>query len=626
MRCIRVRSLRVEALSALAVVVAAIPLGAQEPPDTVLVGDSIATILLGAIDSSGVADTLIGEDSVSADTIFYNLPRPKTSEPASFATGVWEWDRADIMADGANNLAELFHALPGVIALLGGDYGTPSSLTAFGLGGGGYRILRDGLEVYAAEGSVPNLQLIGLAGISRVRLDRSMGQMLIEMWSHEYEDGRPFSIIEAGTGDLDTNLFRGTYADPVALGGSVAVGLERMDTRGRGQERTEAGNRTGSWARYQVHVGDRFGIALNYRGFSTQTKVPEYKPVTTRSDVSARAAYQPMEGLTLTAFAGQSTSSIDAAADSLLILDDSRSEFGGSLGVERGMLWLRSSYRSFEGSLPSGRMEARSGLSHHRWGGVSGRWSSSKWNNREVSSFGARAWLKPTTFATIFASYEDGSYGSRVGFLSGGIPSVDQNSPVAQATASIVNRTGGRAGVVIGVGGAALGGSALYRSADQVLPLGLELDDGATAEAGLERNGYEGIVVLPIFLRGLTLEGSYQFWDEEAPYQPRQIYRGSFQFHRVFLESENLELWASLGVRGHDPMLTFVENNEIGDGSLARVPFYQSWYMQAQVRIVTVRLWLGMDNITLRRNLQMYPDRLLPYGRSFFALRWDLWN
>ncbi|HAT37564.1 MAG TPA: hypothetical protein DCS75_03665, partial [Gemmatimonadetes bacterium] len=165
----------------------------------------------------------------------------------------------------------------------------------------------------------------------------------------------------------------------------------------------------------------------------------------------------------------------------------------------------------------------------------------------------------------------------------------DQNSPVAQATASIVNRTGGRAGVVIGVGGAALGGSALYRSADQVLPLGLELDDGATAEAGLERNGYEGIVVLPIFLRGLTLEGSYQFWDEEAPYQPRQIYRGSFQFHRVFLESENLELWASLGVRGHDPMLTFVENNEIGDGSLARVPFYQSWYMQAQVRIVTVR-------------------------------------
>ena len=626
MRRIRVRSFQAEALTALAVVVSAIPLGAQEPPDTVLVGDSIAKTLLGVIDSSRVADTLIVEDSVSSDTIFYNLPRPTTSEPASFATGVWEWDRADIMADGANNLAELFHALPGVIALLGGDYGTPSSVTGFGLGGGGYRILRDGLEVYAAEGSVPNLQLIGLAGISRVRLDRSMGQMLIEMWSHEYEDGRPFSIIEAGTGDLDTNLFRGTYADPVALGGSVAVGLERMDTRGRGGEGTEAGNRTGSWARYQVHVGDRFGVALDYRGFSTQTKVPEYTPVTKRSDFSARAAYQPVEGLTLSAFAGRSTYGIDAAADSLLILDGSRSQFGGSLGVERGMFWLRSSYRSFEGSLPSGRIEARSGLSHHRWGGLSGSWSSSKWNDLEVSSFGARAWLKPTTFTTMFASYEDGSYGSRVSALSGGIPSLNQNGPVKEATASIAARTGGRAGVVIGLGGAALGGAALYGSADRALPLGLELDDGAIAEAGLERNGYEGIVVLPIFLRGLNLEGSYQFWDEEAPYQPRQIYRGSFQFHRVFLESGNLELWASLGVRGHDPMLTFVKDSEIGEGSLARVPFYQSWYMQAQVRIVTVRLWFGMDNMTLRRNLQMYPDRLLPYGRSFFALRWDLWN
>ena len=52
MRCIRVRSLRAEALSALAVVVSAIPLGAQEPPDTVLVGDSLATSVLGAIDSS----------------------------------------------------------------------------------------------------------------------------------------------------------------------------------------------------------------------------------------------------------------------------------------------------------------------------------------------------------------------------------------------------------------------------------------------------------------------------------------------------------------------------------------------------------------------------------------------
>ena len=626
MRRIRVRPLRAEALSALAVVAWVIPLSAQEPPDTVLVSDSLVTSVSGAIDSSTVADSLIAGDSVSADTIFYNLPRRETAEPASFATGVWEWDRADIMADGANNLAELFRTLPGVVALLGGDYGTPASITAFGSGGGGYRILRDGLEVYAVEGGVPNLQLIGLAGISKVRLDRSMGQMVIEMWSYEYEDGRPFSIIEAGTGDLDTNLFRGIYADPTALGGSVAVGLERMDTRGRGREGTEAGNRTGSWVRYQVHAGDRLGFAIDYRGFSTQTEVPEYTPITKRSDASVRAAYEPLEGLTLSAIAGRSTYGVDSVSDSSVFQSGSRAQLGGSLGIERGIFWLRSSYESFEGSLPSGRVEARSGISDLRWGGVSGSWSSSMWNDVEVTSFGARAWLKPTRFTTLFASYADGSYGSRVGVLSEVMPPMDPSSSVTETGAEIVNRTGGRAGVIVGLSGVTLGGAALYGSADQVLPLGLELDDGAAPVAGVERNGYEGMLVLPTFMKGLTLEGSYHYWDEEGPYQPSQIYRGSFQFHRVFLESGNLELWASFGVLGHDSMQTFVADNGSGAGSIARVPFYQSWYMQAQVRIVTVRLWLGMDNITLRRNLQVYPDRLLPYGRSFFGLRWDLWN
>ena len=92
------------------------------------------------------------------------------------------------------------------------------------------------------------------------------------------------------------------------------------------------------------------------------------------------------------------------------------------------------------------------------------------------------------------------------------------------------------------------------------------------------------------------------------------------------MESGNLELWGSLGVRGHDPMQVFVADDMSGSGSVVQTPFYQSWYWQAQVRVVTVRLWFGMDNFTFRRNLQTYPDRILPFGRTFFALRWDLWD
>ena len=245
---------------------------AQEPPDTVQVTDS-----LQVPDSLQLSDSLQATpDSAAADTIFYNLPSLDSGLPVGFATGIWDWDRDEIMASGANTIAELMAEVPGLITLLGGDYGTPLAISAFGLGAGGVRVFRDGFEVYPVDGGVADLQRIGLGGIGRVRLDRSMGAMIVEMWSYQYDDGRPLSVIEAGTGDFDTNSFRGVYADPTALGGSIAVAMERVDTRGVGPE--EGGNRTGTWVRYQLHLRDRAGIALDLRRMGSQTKVQDYAP------------------------------------------------------------------------------------------------------------------------------------------------------------------------------------------------------------------------------------------------------------------------------------------------------------------------------------------------------------
>ena len=104
------------------------------------------------------------------------------------------------MVSGANTLSELVALVPGVIELLGGDYGTPAAVSAFGVGGGGVRVTRDGFEVLPVEGGVPDLQRIGLAGIDQVKLERNGGELLIELTSHRYVDGRPFSVVEAGTG------------------------------------------------------------------------------------------------------------------------------------------------------------------------------------------------------------------------------------------------------------------------------------------------------------------------------------------------------------------------------------------------------------------------------------------
>ncbi len=240
---------------------------------------------------------------------------------------------------------------------------------------------------------------------------------------------------------------------------------------------------------------------------------------------------------------------------------------------------------------------------------------------------GARVWLTPVSWTALFAEYETGDFGARAG------PVRDEPPPAplrddggVPGTPVVIGREALRAGATLSPWGVRLGAAALYAYSDEVSPLGLELDAGAPSAAGVHRNGWEATAVLPMPLDGLTLEGSYQWWDDEGPYLPKQIYRGSFEFHRVFLESGNLEVWGSLGVRGHDPMLTFAPATTEEEADVVRVPFFQSWYAHMQVRVVTVRLWLGMENMTFRRNLQTYPDRRLPYARSFFALRWDMWN
>lgn len=624
---------------------------AQEPPDTVVITDSLAVVDSLAADSLQVDSLLLDSllldspgqaipdslvpDSVDADTIFYNLPDTKAGPPASgFVTGIWEWDRHKIMATGANTLAELFQETPGIITLLGGDYGTPASMSFAGQGGAGYRIFRDGFEMYTVEGGVVDLQHVPLVGIGRIRLDRSMGQMVVEMWSHEFDDGRPFSVIEAGTGDLDTNLFRGVYTDPTALFGSLGGGLERVDTRGRSADRSDAGNRTGSWLRYQLHLQDRFGIGLDYRRNQAKTTEASFVPTTTRTDVMVRAGLELIDGVTLQAYAASSDFSVETDTVGTEF-GGTRRQVGGTVGVERDGLWLRGSLRRFEDGVPSQRLDGAAGFTSARWGGVAGRYAKGDWNDRSTTNYAARAWLSPISTVTLFGAYEAGTFGARNTPVIDGARFPEPAPPdgIRPGVEAITDRETLRVGVALSRWGITLGGASLYAWSDTALPLYTELDLGAPTDVGVHRNGYEAYGVLPTGIEGLVLQGSYIWWDEEGPYLPKQFYQGSFEFNRVYKESQNLEFWVSGGVRGHDNMLSFVgEGPDPGDGSgptpagLARVPFYQSWYGRVQVRVLTVRVWIGIDNFMLRRDLQKYPELRLPITRTTYAIRWDLWN
>jgi hypothetical protein len=629
-------------LTATAQLAVASPGSAQVPPDTLRV-DSLAVADTLRRDSLALADTLgparpaAASDTVSADTIFYNLPDVDVTGPAGWAQGVWVWEHDDILTSGAQTLAELLADVPGVIPLLSGDYGTPVGITGFGVGGGRVRILRDGFEVIPLEGGVADLARVGLVGISRVRLERSLGELVIRLDGLEHTDGRTYSLVEAGTGDLNTNFFRGTFADPVALGGSVGLGLERVDSRGaRGNE---AGNVTGSWLRYQLHRGDAAGLALEFRRVGSESAATLYASPVTRTDLTVRGRARLAEGVTAEAYWGKSTHDVGDEDAAYQLEGGSRSQLGARAAVVRGPLSAGAAWRRYGGEgLPASRIDLEAGLDEPRFGGFSAALDRASWLGTSTRATRVRGWTRPVMGLSLFGSWESGTFGARSLPLTSP-PASDSAAAEAPDSAAlgplfrVTDGTAKRMGAQWAWGGLSVSGALLDMEVDSLLPLGIEPDRGQPALPGGSRSGWEVWGRLPTPWAPLGLEGSLQQWDEGWSYLPRRTYTAALSFHDVYLSSGNFEWWWTIGVRGHDPMTVrqVVGERADKDGNvvgpeLAAVPFYQDWYVRMQIRIVSVRIFIGWENFAVRRNLQNYPDRLLPITRAVYGLRWTLWN
>ncbi|MBU00264.1 MAG: hypothetical protein CME14_03060 [Gemmatimonadetes bacterium] len=454
------------------------------------------------------------------------------------------------------------------------------------------------------------------------------------MWSHEFDDGRPYSLIEAGTGELETNLFRGSYADPTALGGSLGLALERVDTQGPG--RKESGNRVGSWVRYQIHRGDDAGLAVDFRRMGTKTAVTDFASSVTRTDWAARFRVRLADNLTAEAYTGNSSHGVEDTRDPYVLEGGSRAQHGLRFGYGRRGLWGRAEYRLFGGDLPNGRFDFQAGLDLENLGGLAGSMARSSWSETTAVSQQVRVWTRPYLGFSFFGSWESGAHGSRTLPIMDGVP--ESNSAAAEEALvtpadrpdpfGITDRTATRFGTRFAWRDVTISVARLRVESDSLIPLGIELDRGSPLLSGAISEGWEAWGSLPAVLAGLRLEGSVQQWQKDAPYLPKRNYKAALVYQRSFLESGNLELWGTLGVRGHDPMTVHVlkRGSEAEDHSLETVPVYENWYGRIQVRVVTVRIFVAWENITINRNLQMFPGRVLPALRSVYGIRWSLWN
>jgi hypothetical protein len=622
--------------AAVLLLASAAPLAGQEPRDTVPRPDTLRLDTL-RVDTL-VVDSLPGppdgpQEDVPDSLQVRTMPRLGGLAPGRPEAGALVWDRDGLLALPGFTLLELLERIPGLVPLRYGDYGAPEGVVGPGLTGGRIRVFIDGFESVPLDGSIPDLSRVSLGALSEVRVERAAGELRLHLTTLRPDDARPISLVEVGTGDLDTNFFRGTFLHPRALGGSIGVSLERLDTEGPGRD--ESGSRQAMWLRYGVHLGDRFGLAFELRRGTGGAELEGIPPKATRTDWVVRGRAVVVDGLVAEAYTG--VGRIRSDPDSLTPLDGERRQHGVRLGLAKEHVWARAEGRLLSGpKLPEVRVDLGVG---GRLPGIAGAaldWSADGWAGRRVTARGVRAWTEPFFGVSAFGSYESGLRGARVFEPRDSLPSEDdlgegeEEEPEPEPeepgpTHRIGDATTMRVGARVAVGPFDLVGAWLRTEVDSILPLGILADREGVPVPGDEVTGFEVSGRLAIS-HGFALVGSLLQWEDEGVYRPRRVYQGGLDFHDVFYPTGNLEIWSGLQVEGRDPMLLpFV----VGEGegtTYQRVPFYQSWQFHLQIRIQTVRIFYRLENAFLRRNNQDVPDRILPSTRSMYGVRWVLWN
>ena len=647
--------------------------GIEEPshrgglmPDTII-RDTIRPVVIPPIGTppdsvlEGLApesDTLLADEFEEFRQVLpRNVPDARGGVPARPEAGVWEFDREALLATHALTVHDLISHVPGMVLLRGGDIGNPVVATTFGLGPGEIRVFRDGVEDPPMEGGVLDLGQVALAGLESVRVERRPGEVRIHLRSLRIADPRPYTYLDVATGDLRTNIFRATFAHPDAFGGTLLFALDRADTDGPG--RNEPSAIYGTHIRYSLFRGPDRGLALSYRGRTSQRPEGFLTPLeVNRRDLGFRGGWEISETLTVEGFGNRTTvqpgSGAEAGADTLLPAG-ARSHLGARLSGEWDALWARGEARIQSGDgWPTSVLGLEVGGTLEGLGGGSVGIERERWEDGEAGrSLAARAWTEPRFGLSFFADYQEAERGVPFfippehveeengeengngngngdgfgGGMSTGFPDhEDDDEVLPDELLRFGERSGVRAGVRAEWRGVDLTAAALRVEADSLRPMGLPFDrDGVTFEGG-SRSGMEisGRVPLRPVLDGLQVSGHLQVW-ETAPawrYMPDRTWMGALNWHHLGYDS-NLEVWFDVGARGRDAMVSPVAGSE-GDFDLA--PSALSWFGRLQFRVLTVRVFVHWENFTLRDDIREFPERRMPQTRAVYGIRWTMWN
>jgi hypothetical protein len=192
------------------------------------------------------ADTIVKRDStaqrdsaararlarLAADSIKTPLARAEMPQLVDVARPVMRWDRDSLFATGALTLLDLLERIPGLTAFRAGWLATPM-IGAYLGDIGRVRVFYDGMEIDGLDprmGGVIDLGSIQLWTAEEVRVERGADEIRVHVRSWRAHRTTPYTRADVGTGDQETNLYRGYFGRRFQRGEALQLSAQQVST------------------------------------------------------------------------------------------------------------------------------------------------------------------------------------------------------------------------------------------------------------------------------------------------------------------------------------------------------------------------------------------------------------
>jgi hypothetical protein len=505
----------------------------------------------------------------------------------------------DLLSTGALSFADLLEFTPFFDPLRAGFLEGPQSVIFAGRGGGSFAYTVDGYEIVPFTGGALDLHSFSIVELQRMALVHEPGGY--RAYSQTYRNPRhePYSRIDAGSGDRETNLLRGFLSSGIGRA-RVAFGYDRIDTDGFIEN--GAAKRDAVFAKLAYPLPWGVWGQLEYRNSSTDR---DLFPNPKRTDWIVRLRRPFGDSWHTDLVAGHGSAS-DSVGDTLRQFAATQVALrtAHTSSIWRAQLTLRAwdgdGVPTYE---PEASFELRVGPAALY---ASGRYE--KWDGFSAAAGYAGLQLDLPLNIRLLGEIEEGDRG-----LFGESPRrrYQFSRWTAGGELTLWSWTvGARGGRWRTLPSPALGPPA----------------DSATALGG----GTVGVIeawgrgrLFSLFGGEVSIGGWYRNREVgDFYYWPQESFRIDGLYHVLAL-SDQLQVWLKLmgGRRG----ATRVPDPTLNEGWVTMAP--EDWFRaEAVVRIKDFFLFYNYEYFIATEGAQDIPELSLPLTRIHFGVKWEFWN